>query len=101
MAGPIAAGGAQHADVQLQRFGGDPQPVRLQVNNGPMGLSAPIFVTVPADAAQTKISFTADATAPTGRFDNLTVVATTTYKGQSITVESQPAAIEITPPATP
>ena len=71
MAGPIAAGGAQQADVQLQRFGDDPQPVRLQVSNGPMGLSAPIFVTVPADVNQVKIPFMADAAAPAGRFDNL------------------------------
>jgi hypothetical protein len=100
MAGPIAVGGAQQAEVQLQRFGGDPQPVRLQVSNGPMGLSAPIFITVPADVNQVKIPFTADAAAPTGRFDNLSVVAVTTFKGQNITVESKPAMIEIQP-ATP
>jgi hypothetical protein len=100
MTGPIAAGGTQQADVQLQRFGDEPQPVRLQVSDGPAGLSAPIFITVPADASQIKIPFTADGAAPVGKFENLVVVATTTVKGQNVTVQSKPAAVEITAKAT-
>jgi hypothetical protein len=100
MAGPIVAGGTQQADVQLQRFGDEPQPVRLQVNDGPAGLSAPIFITVPADASQIKIPFTADGAAPVGKFENLVVVATTTVKGQNVTVQSKPAAVEITAKAS-
>ena len=95
MAGPIVAGGEQQAEVKLQRFGDEPQPVRLQVSDGPAGLSAPIFVTIPADANQITIPFTAAATAPPGKFDNLVVVASTTVKGQAITVQSKPAPVEI------
>ena len=97
MAGPIVAGGEQQATVQLQRFGEEPQPVRLQVSDGPAELSAPIFVTVPADASRITIPFTAAATATAGKFDNLVVEASTTVKGQNVTVQSQPATVEIQP----
>jgi hypothetical protein len=100
MPGPISAGGTQQADVQLQRFGSDPQSVRLQVSNGPAGLLAPIFLTIPADANQIKLPLTADPSAPAGKFDNLVVVATTTVKGQNVTVESKPATIEISATAS-
>ncbi len=101
MAGPIVAGAMQQADVQLQRFGDDPQPVRLQVSDGPAGLSAPIFVSIPADASQIKIPLTADVSAPAGQFNNLIVVATTTVKGQNVSVVSKPAAVEVQPKANP
>jgi hypothetical protein len=101
MAGPIAAGGGQQADVVLQRFGDEPQLVRLQISDGPAGLLAPIFVTVPADASQIKIPLTAEATAPAGKFDNLVVVATTTVKGQNVAVASKPAAVEVVPKPNP
>ncbi len=97
MAGPIAAGGQQSANILLQRFGDERQPVRMQVSDGPAGLSVPIFVSIPADAAQTKILLTADAKAAPGKYRNLAVVATTTVKGQNITVTSKPASIEILP----
>jgi hypothetical protein len=97
MSGPIVTGSGQQADVQLLRFGDDPQPVRLQVSDGPAGLSAPIFVTVPSDANQVKIPLTADAAAPPGKFENLVVVASTTVKGQNISARSKPATVEIQP----
>jgi hypothetical protein len=95
MTGPIVAGGAQQAEVKVERFGDDPQPVKLQFSDGPAGLAAPIFVTIPSDAAQAKIPLTLAAGAAPGKFDNLIVVASTTVKGQNITVHSKPAAIEI------
>jgi hypothetical protein len=98
MFGPIMAGGQQQADVQLQRFGADPQAVRIHVSDGPDGLAAPIFVTIPADASQAKVPFTAAATAKPGKFENLVVVASTTVAGQNVTVQSKPASIEIQPP---
>jgi hypothetical protein len=101
MAGPIVAGGGQQADVSVHRFGSEPQPVRLQISDGPAGLSAPIFVTVPADVNQIKIPFTADISAPAGRFENLVVVASTTVKGQNVTVASKPATVEVSPKANP
>jgi hypothetical protein len=97
MLGPIVAGGSQQAEVNLQRFGDDPQPVRLQVSDGPAGLAAPIFVVIPAEASQMKIPFTAAADAPAGKFENLVAVASTAVKGQNITVQSKPATIEIQP----
>lgn len=97
MLGPIVAGAQQQAEVNLQRFGSDPQPVRLQVGDGPTGLSAPISVNVPADTAQVKFPLTAEAAAPAGKFQNLVVVATTVVKGQNITVHSKPAPVEIQP----
>lgn len=97
MEGPVAVGGQQTADIHLQRFGNEPQPVRLQVSDGPAGLSAPIFVNIPADAAQAKMLFTADAKATPGKYPNLVVVATTTVKGQNISVTSKPAPVEILP----
>jgi hypothetical protein len=99
MAGPIAPGGGQQAEVRVQRFGDDPQPVRLQVGDGPAGLSAPIFVTIPGDANQAKIPLSAGADAPPGQFSNLTVVASTTVKGQNVVVHSPPATVTIQPPA--
>jgi hypothetical protein len=100
MAGPIVAGGGQQAEVNVQRFGDDPQPVRLRFSNGPIGLVVPLFVSIPADASQVKIPLTAAADAPTGKFDNLTVVASTAVKGQNIFVKSKPADIEIQPAST-
>lgn len=100
MEGPITAGKQQSANIHLQRFGTEPQPVRLQVSDGPPGLSAPIFVNIPADAAQIKLPFVAHAKAAPGKFQNLTVVATTTVKGQNITVASKPAPVEIQPAPT-
>lgn len=101
MAGPIVVGGQQQATVQLQRFGDEPQPVRLQVSDGPDGLSAPIFVTIPSDANQASIPLGAAASASPGRFDSLVVVASTTVKGQNVTVQSKPASVEIQPPPAP
>lgn len=101
MAGPITAGGMQNAKVTVQRFGDDPQPVRVQVSDGPAGLSAPIFVTVSADATEVTIAIAADATATPGTFNNLTIAGTTTFKGQDIAVRSKPAMVEIQPAATP
>ncbi|HEY3392178.1 MAG TPA: hypothetical protein VGK58_05700, partial [Lacipirellulaceae bacterium] len=97
MMGPIVAGGRQDAEVHVQRFGDAPQPVRLQVSDGPAGLAAHIFVVIPADVSQVKIPFTADADAPAGKFENLVVVASTAVNGQNITVPSKPAIIEIQP----
>jgi hypothetical protein len=99
MSGPILAGGQQQADVKIQRFGDDPQPVRLQVSDGPAGLAAPIFVTIPQEADQAKIPIIADPSATPGKFENLIVVATTVVKGQNVTVQSRPAVVEIQPPA--
>jgi hypothetical protein len=97
MLGSIAAGGEQEAEVKIQRFGDDLQPVRLQVSDGPAGLAAPIFVSVAKDADQAKIPISAAASATPGKFENLIVVATTVVKGQNVTVLSKPAAVEIQP----
>jgi hypothetical protein len=95
MTGPIPVGGGQLANVQLQRFGDDPQPVRLQIKDGPAGVLAPIFVTVPNDTSHANLPLTAESTAPVGRFENLIVVASTTVKGQNVTVQSKPATVEV------
>lgn len=95
--GPIAAGGEQAATIRVRRFGDEPQPVRVQINDGPQGISAPIFVTLPGDASEATIPLRAAADAPPGKFDNLVVVASTTVKEQTITVHSHPAQVEIQP----
>ncbi len=100
MSGPIVVGGQQQAMVQLQRFGDEPQPVRLHVSDGPPGLSAPIFVIIPSDASQTVIPVGVAATASPGKFENLVVVASTTVKGQNVIVQSKPASVEIQPAPT-
>jgi hypothetical protein len=97
MTGPVVAGGQQQAEVKLQRFGDDPQPVRLQVSDGPEGLAAPIIFTIAKDADQANIPITAAASASPGKFDSLVVVATTVVKGQNVTVHSKPASVEIQP----
>jgi hypothetical protein len=95
MAGGIVAGGEQEAEVKLQRFGDNPQPVRLQVSEGPEGLAVPISILVPKSENLARIPIIAAASAKPGKFDNLIVVATTVVKGQNITVRSKPAPIEI------
>jgi hypothetical protein len=95
MSGPIVAGGQQDAVVQLERFGDEPQPVRLHVSDGPEGLATPIFFTIPSDSSHAKIPFTAAASAVPGKYANLVVIASTTVKGQNVTVQSQPASVEI------
>jgi hypothetical protein len=100
VAGPITAGGGQHAEVNVERFGAEPQPVKLRFSDGPAGLAAPIMVTIPSDATQVKIPLTAAADAAPGKFDNLIVVASTAVKGQNITVQSKPAVVEIQPATT-
>ena len=100
MAGAVVAGGQQQAEVKLQRFGDDPQPVRLQVGDGPIGLAAPIHVIVAKDENIANITITAAASAKSGKFDNLIVVATTVVKGQNVTVQSKPAHVEIQPAPT-
>jgi hypothetical protein len=97
MSGPVVAGRQQQAEVKLQRFGDDPQPVRLQVSDGPAGLAAPIFVVVAKDADRTMIPISAAVSAKPGRFDNFIVVATTVVKGQNVTVQSKPTSVEIQP----
>ncbi|NOZ38736.1 MAG: hypothetical protein GXP24_00745 [Planctomycetes bacterium] len=97
--GPLVAGSSQEAVITLHRFGAEPQPVRVHVSDGPAGLSAPIFVTIPSDANQAKIRLAAAADALPGKFENLTVVASTTVQGQNIVVQSEPVSGEIqTPP---
>jgi uncharacterized membrane protein len=98
MLGPVVGGGQQQAEVRLQRFGDKPQKVRLQLSDGPPGLLAPIFVTVPSESDRVKIPIRAEATATPGKFKNLVVVASTTVKEQNVTVQSEPASIEIQPP---
>jgi hypothetical protein len=100
MAGAIVAGGQQQAEVKLQRFGDDPQPVRLQVSEGPEGLAVPISILVPKAENLAKIPITAAAGAKPGKFKNLIVVATTVVKGQNVTVQSKPASVEIQPMPT-
>lgn len=95
MAGPIVAGGQQQAEVKLQRFGDDPRPVRLHVSEGPEGLAVPISILVPKAENLAKIPITATAGATPGKFENLIVVATTVVKGQNVTVQSEPASVEI------
>jgi hypothetical protein len=74
--------------------------VRLQVSDGPAGLAAPFFVTVPADVDHVKIPITAASTTAPGKFENLVVVATTVVKGQNVSVHSKPAPVEIRPAPT-
>jgi hypothetical protein len=100
MSGPVVVGKKQQAEVKLQRFGDDPQPVRLQVSDGPAGVAAPIFVVVAKDADRANIPISAEASAKAGKFDNLIVVATTVVKGQNVTVQSKPASVEIQPAPT-
>jgi hypothetical protein len=102
LAGPIVAGGQQQAEIRLQRFGAEPQPVRVQFADGPAGVAAPIAITIPSDASVATIPIHAAADATIGTFPTLTAIATTTVQGQEITVRSQPASVEIqTPPAAP
>ena len=96
--GPIVAGSSQEAEIALHRFGAEPQPVRIHVSDGPVGLSAPIFVTLPSDVNQAKIRLIAAADVSPGKFENLTVVASTTVQGQNIVVQSEPASGEIQAP---
>jgi hypothetical protein len=92
---PIIVGGEQVATIRVRRFGSEPQPVRVQVDDGPAGVSAPIFVTIPADASEATIPLHAAADAAPGAFDNLVVAASTTVAGQAIEVRSLPAHLEI------
>jgi len=98
VAGPIGVGSSQEAEITLHRFGAEPQPVRIHVSDGPAGLSAPIFVTIPSDANHAKLRLNAAADAPVGKFENLIVVASTTVQGQNIVVQSEPASGEIQAP---
>jgi len=95
LAGPIVAGGQQQAEIRLQRFGAEPQPVRVQFTDGPAGVAAPIAITIPSDASSVTIPLHAAADAAPGTFPTLTAIATTTVQGQEITVRSQPASVEI------
>jgi hypothetical protein len=98
VAGPIAAGGQQQAVVKVQRFGSEPQPVRVRIGEGPQGLLAPLAVEIPADASEATVALGAAADAPPGKFETLVAVASTSVKGQDITVQSNPASVEIQPP---
>ncbi len=97
MSGPIKTGSEQEAEVQLRRFGPNPQPVRIHVSDGPEGLAAPIFINIPANENHAKIRFRATASAKPGKFENLVVVASTTVAGQNIVVQSPPTPVEIQP----
>ena len=102
VAGPLVAGGEQVAKVKLQRFGAEPQPVRIQIKDGPQGVSAPIITQIAADASEAEIKLTAAADAPVGKHENLVVVASTAVQGQNISVESKPAALDLqAKPAAP
>jgi hypothetical protein len=92
---PIVAGGQQQAAIHLQRFGNEPQTVHVEVTSAPESLLAPISVTVPSDANDIKIPLAAAAAAAPGKFENLIVTASTTVQGQVVTVQSEPAMVEI------
>lgn len=96
--GPVPVGGEQQAIVKLQRFGNNPQPIRLQVSDGPPGIVAPVFVTVPAESGAAKVPISTLRDAAPGKFENFVLVATTQVNGQNVSVRSKPAAIEIQPP---
>jgi hypothetical protein len=95
MAGPIIAGGVQHAEIRLQRFGSEPHPVRVHFTDGPAGLAAPIAITIPSDANVVTVPVHAAADAAPGKFDTLIAAASTSVQGQEISVRSSPASAEI------
>jgi hypothetical protein len=92
---PIVAGQQQQATVRIQRFGSEPQPVQVRVTSAPDGLLAPVSTKIPADASEVKLPLAAAASTAPGRFENLILTASTTVKGQTVTVQSSPATVEI------
>jgi hypothetical protein len=95
MAGPIVAGGVQQTEIRLQRFGNEPQPVRVHFTDGPAGLAAPIAITIPSDANVVTVPMHAAADAGPGKYDTLIAAASTSVQGQEISVSSSPAPVEI------
>ncbi len=100
--GPIAQGGTQKVKVTLARFnagqGGDRQPVTLQWTKLPQGVTAAESTTVAADQDSVEIELTAAADAPVGKFDDVTLHATTKFFGQDVAMDVKPAAIEVIAP---
>jgi hypothetical protein len=94
---PIVAGQQQLAAVRIQRFGNEPQPVELRFTSAPDGLLVPISVNVPAETSDLKLPLAASTTATPGKYENLILTASTTVKGQTVTVESSPTIVEIQP----
>ncbi|RIK72996.1 MAG: hypothetical protein DCC67_18450 [Planctomycetota bacterium] len=95
----IVTGTQQQAEVSIQRFAADAQPVQLRFIDGPAGLSAPIALTIPSTESRAVFYLSAAPDAPLGKFDNLAVEASTVVNGQPITVEAR-AAVEIQAPTT-
>jgi hypothetical protein len=95
MAGPIIAGGVQQTEIRLQRFGNEPQPVRVHFTDGPAGLAAPIAITIPSDANVVTVPMHAAADAAPGKFNTLIAAASASVQGQEISVRSSPASVEI------
>jgi hypothetical protein len=95
IAGPIVAGGDQQAEIRVQRFGNEPQPVRVHFTEGPAGLAAPIAITIPSDADAATVPLHAADDAAPGTFNTLVAAASTIVQGQEISVRSNPATIEI------
>lgn len=97
-AGQLVAGATQKLKIQLARYGDEPQPVSIVLENLPLGVSAPGELTIPADQSELEIDLTAAADAAIGSFTELIAVATTELQGRRIVVRSAATTLEVTMP---
>ena len=96
-AGPLTVGAAQKLKITLARRGGEPQPVNVQLENLPQGITGPAEITIPADAGELESELTAAEGAATGAA-TLRLLATTAVAGRQLTVRSEPVTLEIAAP---
>jgi hypothetical protein len=97
-AGNLIAGGAQKLKITLARYGEEKPAVNVQLENLPLGVSAPEAITIAEGQNELEIDLNAAADAQIGKVENLTASATTTIMGRTIQAESAPVALEVTMP---
>lgn len=93
-AGPIAAGQKQKVKIVATRKGEDRQPISVKFVKLPAGVSATEAM-IPADKDELEVELAAGADAAAGKFDQLTIEATTKYAGQDLKVANTPAVLEV------
>lgn len=98
----IVAGQKQKVKVAVARFtdgkGDDNQPVAIKFTSLPPGVTAAGEAQIAADQNEIEIELTAAADAQAVKFEQLTAQAVTKFHGADVTVDSNPATIEVKSP---
>ena len=95
---PLVPGQSVAGSVAVTRRGGDPQPLTLQWESLPAGLSTPGKLEIPADQNEVPVTFTLAPDARLADGSTLNYQLQSQYRGQPVQTRGQTAALEVREP---